>query len=254
MCKGKQQMKIWKLSLIATVVTLSASANAATYNLLDKDVSYSYWIENEYEVVTDSMSVTLNAMSFDSSSGEIHNAYISHASERGLGVCGHEDLIPWYGSVRCTSSFSIGGGLASALNGYDGLLFEYGESVQRPIIVGYNSFTLGYSGQFTAWYGAGDTPNLLGLTADELSNLYDSELVRYRGGGPITFQYTSPSQAIDWMFVGYLPDPTTRNANYFLASIDYVPATVSTIPLPGAIWLFGSGLIGFMGFAKRKKV
>jgi len=30
-------------------------------------------------------------------------------------------------------------------------------------------------------------------------------------------------------------------------------ATVSTVPVPAAVWLFGSGLIGLVGFARRKK-
>lgn len=31
-------------------------------------------------------------------------------------------------------------------------------------------------------------------------------------------------------------------------------ASVSTVPLPGAIWLFGSALLGFLGFSSRRKV
>ncbi len=29
--------------------------------------------------------------------------------------------------------------------------------------------------------------------------------------------------------------------------------TISTVPLPAAVWLFGSGLLGLIGFSKRKK-
>ena len=29
--------------------------------------------------------------------------------------------------------------------------------------------------------------------------------------------------------------------------------SVSAVPVPAAVWLFGSGLIGLIGFAKRKK-
>lgn len=29
--------------------------------------------------------------------------------------------------------------------------------------------------------------------------------------------------------------------------------TVSTVPIPGAVWLFGSGLVGLIGFARRKQ-
>jgi hypothetical protein len=29
---------------------------------------------------------------------------------------------------------------------------------------------------------------------------------------------------------------------------------ISSVPLPGAIWLFGSALLGFFGFSSRRKV
>ena len=31
-------------------------------------------------------------------------------------------------------------------------------------------------------------------------------------------------------------------------------ADLSAVPVPGAVWLFGSGLVGLMGAARRKKV
>jgi len=39
----------------------------------------------------------------------------------------------------------------------------------------------------------------------------------------------------------------------FQGSSIYLEGTISTIPVPAAVWLFGSGLIGLIGFAKRKK-
>ena len=38
----------------------------------------------------------------------------------------------------------------------------------------------------------------------------------------------------------------TRSAEFLL--------TTSAVPVPAAVWLFGSGLIGLIGFARRKKV
>jgi PEP-CTERM motif len=29
---------------------------------------------------------------------------------------------------------------------------------------------------------------------------------------------------------------------------------VSSVPLPGALWLFGSALVGFLGFTNRRKL
>lgn len=36
--------------------------------------------------------------------------------------------------------------------------------------------------------------------------------------------------------------------------LDNVQVHVSSVPLPAAVWLFGSGLIGLLGFAKRRRI
>ncbi|VAW14734.1 hypothetical protein MNBD_BACTEROID05-118 [hydrothermal vent metagenome] len=61
---------------------------------------------------------------------------------------------------------------------------------------------------------------------------------------------------------GYLTVPGTYvgsvNGNYF-NNFFYGDALLTitdtnTVPIPAAVWLFGSGLIGLVGFARRKKV
>lgn len=51
-------------------------------------------------------------------------------------------------------------------------------------------------------------------------------------------------------------DATTGVAGLsLLSSFDYNSGgsiAVSSVPVPSAIWLFGSGLIGLVGFARRK--
>ncbi len=42
------------------------------------------------------------------------------------------------------------------------------------------------------------------------------------------------------------------NGGYAINPV-FVDETFSTIPVPAAVWLFGSGLIGLIGIAKRKK-
>ncbi len=56
-----------------------------------------------------------------------------------------------------------------------------------------------------------------------------------------------------------MPAMTSTTATYFgpnfsiaTASIPPVPAAI--IPIPPALWLFGSGLLGLVGIARRKKV
>lgn len=38
--------------------------------------------------------------------------------------------------------------------------------------------------------------------------------------------------------------------SWWVSTVDY---TVSTVPIPAAVWLFGSGLLGLIGLAKHKK-
>ena len=37
------------------------------------------------------------------------------------------------------------------------------------------------------------------------------------------------------------------------AAVDFTYDAVSNVPVPAAVWLFGSALIGLMGVARRKK-
>ena len=39
----------------------------------------------------------------------------------------------------------------------------------------------------------------------------------------------------------------------FAINPDFVNATFTTVPVPAAVWLFGSGFIGLISFVKRKK-
>jgi len=33
-----------------------------------------------------------------------------------------------------------------------------------------------------------------------------------------------------------------------------ISTQISAVPLPGALWLFGSAILGFLGFSKRRNV
>jgi hypothetical protein len=39
-----------------------------------------------------------------------------------------------------------------------------------------------------------------------------------------------------------------------VAGIDNYNASVSPVPVPAAVWLLGTALIGLVGFSKRRKV
>lgn len=53
----------------------------------------------------------------------------------------------------------------------------------------------------------------------------------------------------NWFSSSTIDDPIIENIELFLEGA----APVSQVPIPAAIWLFGSGLIGLIGVARRKK-
>lgn len=67
------------------------------------------------------------------------------------------------------------------------------------------------------------------------------------GGEPFTDDGIGGSPMIDGPFPGL-------NVNFDIGSGNSLTVlSVSSVPVPAAVWLFGSGLIGLVGFAKRKK-
>ena len=72
--------------------------------------------------------------------------------------------------------------------------------------------------------------------------------------------YFIPDHPDAWVFNFNLGDQYITNkiaeypcctSNYFAWAVH--SGDVSAVPVPAAVWLFGSGLIGLAGFAKRKK-
>ena len=67
------------------------------------------------------------------------------------------------------------------------------------------------------------------------------------GGAPLIDDGIAGSPMIDGPFPGL-------NVNFDIGSGNSLTVTqVSTVPVPAAVWLFGSGLIGLAGLARRKK-
>jgi len=74
----------------------------------------------------------------------------------------------------------------------------------------------------------------------------------------ITFDVTGAG-ITDFSMEDVFPDNTSFDGfvaeDGFVAdgSIDYLDTEINTIPIPAAVWLFGSGLLGIIGIARRKK-
>ena len=76
------------------------------------------------------------------------------------------------------------------------------------------------------------------------------------GGSPFQdgpFPLMSPNfDIMDMTFTGQNADATiAANCTFVLG--DTCATTVAAVPVPAAVWLFGSGLLGLVGVARRKK-
>lgn len=68
----------------------------------------------------------------------------------------------------------------------------------------------------------------------------------FSGGGPFTDDGVSGSPMVDGPFYGV-------NVNFDIGSGNSLEVlSVTSVPVPSAAWLFGSGLIGLVGMARRK--
>jgi hypothetical protein len=51
----------------------------------------------------------------------------------------------------------------------------------------------------------------------------------------------------------FIPRAADLNTVAKADSVDITAAPISAVPVPAAVWLFGTGLIGLVGFSKRRK-
>ena len=151
------------------------------------------------------------------------------------------------------------------VQGIDGLLVD---GVSYDV-----QFTLGSGSTYeNIWLNNATTPVFLNnqskadIAADAIVSLLFSEgnpqtwseSDQYSSYFWIPFAYSSSSEQID--IIGGIRTSgywTVRAAPSYNNSINsplkYAVFTPSTIPIPPAVWLFGSGLLGLIGMARRKK-
>jgi hypothetical protein len=104
-----------------------------------------------------------------------------------------------------------------------------------------------------------DVPGIVGITGPFTNN----DHIATNGNGTLTL--TGSDQFILGLNIGgtWLTDTSvvSQGANAYQVSFNNAGTVVqvdvrvvSAIPVPAAVWLFGSGLLGLVGIARRKKV
>ncbi|MDH5766502.1 MAG: VPLPA-CTERM sorting domain-containing protein [Gammaproteobacteria bacterium] len=185
-------MKFWNMTLISTVLILSANVNAA--------------IINETDVVSD--------FSADFNATTLMNTF-------GLGITSVVGDIGSTGDTRDIFTFEISAGTTLR-----SLTITYNTSVTN----GFSSFEL-HRGNYATF------------DIVEFINLNEF----YSGIDLLQFD-SAPGPQSAGFYTMHIIEVNDEFSNY---QIDF--EVISAVPVPAAVWLFGSGLISLAGFARRKK-
>ena len=70
------------------------------------------------------------------------------------------------------------------------------------------------------------------------------------GGGKLVS--ITDSSGYNAAFTATATTLATAGTNTAFRGVVYVPSSIAAVPVPGAIWLFGSALLGMIGFKRRK--
>jgi len=246
-------MKFWKLASAATALALSANANAALIERLGglayyDDVANLTWLTNA-----------------SAAAGSVYDI-----SNPGTGQMRYSEATAWVTDLevagvsgwRLPEARSIDGTTSDdATISYNGTE-DYGFNISAPgtLFAGTMESELAHMFYNTLGNKSGCDPALStsstcvsqtdwGLTSTgPFNNLRES-----------TYYGTSTTGYVEgtiWTFTMYNGAQTIQSTDAYITPWAVYSGDVSAVPIPAAIWLFGSGLIGLVGlvgFARRKK-
>ncbi len=161
-------------------------------------------------------------------------------------LVGDYNGISWFGfySVDPTSEYIGTGGVNSVVSGPN---VAYANPLGITTVLSLTPFTLN-SAYFTSGYGAMAffVESLLGGVA------VDYTLVTIDDTKPtyVSFNWANIDQLI--FFPVVYNGPTLADVKFIIDDVD-LDMAVSTVPLPAALPLFGAGVLGFAGWARKKR-
>lgn len=223
------------IALAATSLLLSTSVNASVFNTLN-GVDYE-WLEL---TATAGMSrVQVEAGIATASLGDVLYGY-EYASLQLV-----EDLFlsyaSWDGREWWHDNSEVVDGTTKYLNDF-GILYTFNFSSI------FNVLTVDY--EWVPTNGESSSGFLFGLSSECGSLLQTC-------GGSMAYHSMDGVPVVAYQQANYGWDATTEphliSANHASQSIGSHLVRISSVPVPAAVWLFGSGLIGLIGAARRKK-
>lgn len=227
-------MKLYKLAPVTAALVLSVSVNASVVNTLN-GVDYE-WLEL---TATAGMSrAQVEAGIASASSGDVLYGY-EYASRVLV-----KDLLhsysTWDGREWWHDNSEVVDGTIKYLNDF-GVL-------ETTIISGVVNI-LTVDGGSIPTNGLSESGFLFGLSSECGSLLQTC-------GGTMAYHSMNGVPVVAYQQANYGWDATTEpyliSADYASPSIGSHLVRISSVPIPSAVWLFGSGLIGLIGLARRK--
>jgi len=224
-------MKFWKQTLIAISLVLSSSANAVVVNTLN-GIDYE-WLE-----LTETAGLSrdeVEAMLIDENSALYGYQYASRQQVRDLFL----SYSTWDGLSGWHTDNTVVSGAVSFLSDFGDLpVVDIGERSVTSV----DGITVKYDSRLaaTAHLGAPENCNTRSCYAQMQVLLHQGEYVA-----------ATQSGATGWDADVMSRDFVTFQGNEGVGS--YLVRT-TVVPVPAAVWLFGSGLIGLAALARRKEV
>jgi len=180
------------------------------------------------------------------------NAATIHIEATGLTTTNQHQLNYFSLGTEITYSLDIDIGSGTPTSVYPTLInssitWNDGTSDQEWIISSFSGGGISHTGRYSRSM-LGNGPEVNGYSVYSQSIAFDL------GVNP----FTTTEQLYDLVLnssVIQLWIMTGTESGYFGSALDLKSSSItpSAIPVPAAIWLFGSGLISLVGFAKRKK-
>ena len=190
--------------------------------------------------VTNGVSMTLTNLDIEATSGSVNDTIVFQSTSGPL------ISLPSTGSVSLDGNWTSGASnVPSLVSGGDVALtgFLFGDWLWGVSVGTSSEFPVGFSTTGLITSGAGSSFGPTG--ASVIIPAANTDL----------FYGQILDQADFSSIVGKLDFNLNNSGDgvWLPGSADIYMGDVSAVPVPAAVWLFGSGLIGLIGFAKRKK-